>query len=525
MADEKDNRPDQEPPPDANSIPEVEAEIVEDDSAAASAFDDDDAPAGDKAESSEKDAPNRTSTLTPGVILFIVFAVVALLIFAYWRTQTQNGAATSTPAAGEDEATAIEPSPIIEEPEAGPSGSPESEDDPAQSAPEVDESVPAITSPDAAALPAPDKIQNNAAASLKEELDEIEPPEELGDGVYLPPPPASAGNAEQQDFRKAAKDALRAPPPEDDNNAVVDFDPAPSEDEGRVESNAEEASLSIDDAIAEEAADSEADELLKAEQETTPLDGADKAKIANDVSDLKEAFLAETNRLAAALEQERTRSAALADELAALRRDLAAALEARDAQTSEALNSLNARLDKIQNDEPSPTAKQQMAGVLALGALERALDRGAAYEQELQAVAALAPDAPAIAVLAKTAATGAPTQARLKEDFGPAARKALAAAGQDRASGFFGNLSARAKSVISVRPADPRSGDSPRAIMSRAEAALEANDLALTVTTLKSLPEAAQREMAQWIAAAHTRAEADTALDDLNALLAASLPG
>ena len=68
---------------------------------------------------------------------------------------------------------------------------------------------------------------------------------------------------------------------------------------------------------------------------------------------------------------------------------------------------------------------------------------------------------------------------------------------------------------VGLRSVTPRSGDSPDAILSRAEAALRSGDLPQTLTELGSLPEAAQAPLSDWMDRARTRADAVAAADGL----------
>ena len=79
---------------------------------------------------------------------------------------------------------------------------------------------------------------------------------------------------------------------------------------------------------------------------------------------------------------------------------------------------------------------------------------------------------------------------------------------------------ARAKSVISVRPATPQAGDAPGAVISRAENALSEGETAFALLQLEDLPLVAQSAMADWIADARARAEAEAALAMLQSRLA-----
>ena len=66
-----------------------------------------------------------------------------------------------------------------------------------------------------------------------------------------------------------------------------------------------------------------------------------------------------------------------------------------------------------------------------------------------------------------------------------------------------------------ARSLEPREGDDPDAVLSRAEAALAAGDLATVMTEIGTLPEAGQAEMSDWIALAEQRLAATNALGAL----------
>ena len=133
--------------------------------------------------------------------------------------------------------------------------------------------------------------------------------------------------------------------------------------------------------------------------------------------------------------------------------------------------------------------------------VEAALDSGSAYAD---AVADL--EAAGIAVpagLAAAAASGVPTRAQLAAGFGPAARAALAVAHRDvEGLGMADRVAAFFKAQLGIRSLAPREGDDPDAILSRAEAALGANDLAAALAELAALPPGPAAEMAAWAAAA-----------------------
>ncbi|MBK1634850.1 COG4223 family protein [Rhodovulum adriaticum] len=153
-----------------------------------------------------------------------------------------------------------------------------------------------------------------------------------------------------------------------------------------------------------------------------------------------------------------------------------------------------------------------------------AMDRAAAVEARAAmmridaALASGAPFAPALdqlgdaevpAALADIAAQGVPTLAQLQSDYPPAARAALDAALEEQADGDVANrMTAFLRSQLGMRSLSPREGDDADAVLSRAEAALRAGDLAAALDELNALPDAARAEMAGWVADATARAEA-----------------
>lgn len=154
----------------------------------------------------------------------------------------------------------------------------------------------------------------------------------------------------------------------------------------------------------------------------------------------------------------------------------------------------------------------------AIAALDSALDAGQPFEDALRALDLEVPDA-----LAQAASEGLPSLAALRESFPGAARAGLAAAREDdlvEERGVAGFLFDQ----FSVRSTAPRAGDDPDAVLSRAEAALAQGRLGEALSEIGSLPEPVQAAMADWIAQARARAEAEAALESLRAGEPAAAP-
>lgn len=147
----------------------------------------------------------------------------------------------------------------------------------------------------------------------------------------------------------------------------------------------------------------------------------------------------------------------------------------------------------------------------AFGRLQTAVDSGAPFSAILPELGQEVPKA-----LQAHAETGLPSLAALQESFPEAARLALEAALRadmgdswtERATSFF-------RSQTGARALTPHEGSDPDAILSRAEAALQAGDLAKALTEVSTLPEVAQTVLADWRAKAEIRQAALAALGDL----------
>ncbi|MEO1241314.1 MAG: hypothetical protein AAFX54_05350 [Pseudomonadota bacterium] len=536
MMSDENEKPGEETPQASSETPEVEAEIVTDaeladaDADTGEAFDDADEPTP---------APKpRKSTLTPGVILFIAFAVIALIIFTAWRFQEGRSVAISDAPSASAPDQAEE---AIDEMSVG--------GDDGQGAPAEDEP---------ASPPAASKISNETVAAKPADLaprDALENFDENAPPLPSPPSDESAtdGNLGLQAAAKeaflSADDGEAVEPEDDDNAESADDAPAfeiePSSDESEdikgdgpddsvSVAAAEGADPALDEDITSDAVDEEPDNDLgtddvvsaDAEYAAADMDVSDDApiqsaqKINNDLEAVKESFRAEIASLETALAEERENGAALREQIEEMRRNFQAALAARDRSASRQAAELNARLEKLENGG-GVEAGRRAAAALALSAVARATDNGEPFADELEVLAGYIPQGREIATLRRYSDTELPTAAQLEEAFLLAARDALAADGRDEAAGMFGKLSARAGNLISIRPAEPTAGDSAQAVISRAESFVDAGDIAAGVAELDALPDAARAGMADWVTLASSRVAVDQAIASLSQRLSA----
>lgn len=420
--------------------------------------------------------------LSPGVMLLVVLVIVLVIGFAIWRLA---GAPAKTETPVESTSSASAPAET-----APPSPAPASQSP----------TAPASSEPSASALqpeaPGPDKIANTGASVAKGAAAGLDPAVTSPSSRGLPsaPPPSAGGN---EALQSAAKNAAKMLSGADTGDAIDLGAPAPAE---------EHAAEAADIAPAPEP--SEENEAAYTSEPPASLPASE--KIANELDEVK-----------SALAEARLRNAQQADEIAAMRDSFQQALLERDRQAGAAIANLSERLDKIQSESQSAPRGREAAASLALVALQRVLDSGAPYQKELDVLARLAPDRPALERLRARAETGAPTLLALKADFPAAARAARAAAARANAKGPFAAFLARLEALVSIRPAIPVAGSNTVAIISRAEDRLDKDMLEASIVELESLQPPAADAFNAWVADARARLAANQAITDLNAALLA----
>lgn len=157
-------------------------------------------------------------------------------------------------------------------------------------------------------------------------------------------------------------------------------------------------------------------------------------------------------------------------------------------------------------------AAQQAANRATLAQLRAALDSGSPYSAEVDDLTAAKVDVPAD--LAGPAADGVATLSALNTSFAPAARSALAAARAENSEDDRG-IGSFLQRQLGARSVEPRDGDDPDAILSRAEAATANGQLDEALKEIAALPDPAQAAMSTWVDRAQARLAAITAANSL----------
>ncbi len=217
-----------------------------------------------------------------------------------------------------------------------------------------------------------------------------------------------------------------------------------------------------------------------------------------DIASL-DAELAEFNAdLSAAVEEARAEMLRAQEDAAAIAAQAEAEAAAREQAAAEEADALRAEAE---------AAAAAAAREAAISRIRAAIENGEPYADDLAALGTAVPEA-----LAAAAEAGVPSLVALSEAYPPAARQALdASIRATMGDGALDRVAAFLRVQTGARSLEPRPGDDPDAVLSRAEAALRAADIETALTELAALPEAGQAAMADWIDAARTRHEAAAA--------------
>lgn len=206
-----------------------------------------------------------------------------------------------------------------------------------------------------------------------------------------------------------------------------------------------------------------------------------------------------------------------------------AAAQAYERELADMRLMLQSELDRIKAAQADAAALEvnaaeaakAAAGRAALARILAALDTGRPFDQPLfDLTEATGIEAPA--ALSALATEGAPTLAALQEAFPLAARAALDAAIRAAVeNGSMNRFTAFLRIQLGTRSLEPREGDDPDAVLSRAEDALRKGQIEAALSELDAMPEAAGPALADWRALAATRVQAlaasATLAEELNA--------
>ncbi|HEX9647358.1 MAG TPA: uroporphyrinogen-III synthase [Alphaproteobacteria bacterium] len=223
---------------------------------------------------------------------------------------------------------------------------------------------------------------------------------------------------------------------------------------------------------------------------------------------------------------------ALAGDLAAreraLRADLARSRDAA-ADLAQRLDALETRIaalsDRMAQADTGGQARRAGALLIGLGQLRAAIADARPYQGELDALSTLAAGEsalqPALAGLAAAAPAGVETEAELGARFPAVAVAALKEGAGTADDGWLGHALAELRSLVTIRRVGADvAGTDADAVLARAQAHIEAGDLAAAVAALAAL-RPVPAPLAAWLAEARALLDARAALDALTVLIVA----
>ncbi len=183
------------------------------------------------------------------------------------------------------------------------------------------------------------------------------------------------------------------------------------------------------------------------------------------------------------------------------------AIDGRLGVIEQKLNGLSAKVE-AQAEQP------KIALAIASAALKSAVERGVAFQSEIETFAAISPDSPEIADLRKYAESGVATRTEILAETDAAANAMIAAAAPPKKdAGFFERLLSSAESLVTVRPIGTVEGVGVPETVARMEVAIQAGDLNKALVEYDSLPEASRAAGAAFAEKIRARMEVEKLVD------------
>ncbi|MEY8119202.1 COG4223 family protein [Falsihalocynthiibacter sp. BN13B15] len=205
--------------------------------------------------------------------------------------------------------------------------------------------------------------------------------------------------------------------------------------------------------------------------------------------------------------------AAYERELTAMRETLAAQKSQIETVAKEAEAKISMATSQAEELQAGATAIANAALLRAgMSNINSAIEGGNSFDAALADITK-ATGKEASAQLQAASISGVATVADLRRAFPSAARAAIAAVAYETTDeSAIDRLGAFLRSQTGARSLEPRAGDDPDAILSRAEAAVGDANLQEALSEIASLPSASQEAMADWVKSATYRLETQAAI-------------
>jgi hypothetical protein len=249
------------------------------------------------------------------------------------------------------------------------------------------------------------------------------------------------------------------------------------------------------------------------------------AKIDKTLADEKEANAAKFEAMQSAVAELKAKFAALAEAELGISDggDVQPELQA----FGERLAKLEARFPKLAEAVAQGNAETRSATVaIAFANLQAAVDDGRPFAAELDTISTISSEVGDFGALPAYAEKGIPTFTQLTQSFATTKDAALAISAPAAQGSIIDSLMASAESLVKIRRVDEAAaGDSPSAVLARAEAKLRAGNLAETVREVETLKDTPRTAFSGWVEQARARLGAADTLRRLEGILLVSVGG
>ena len=192
-------------------------------------------------------------------------------------------------------------------------------------------------------------------------------------------------------------------------------------------------------------------------------------------------------------------------------------------RAKEALETALEDIQALQQRAAQPTGEDRAALALAASGLKGEIDRGGPFEASLATLAVVAGNSLDLSALKAFSKTGIPTLSAISNAYPPVADAVLKLTQAASGGSVFERLLSNAGTLVKLKSDTPEEGNTPRAILSRLEHALDTGRLDTVLMEWETLPDAAKSASKEWIATVRSRHDADTLMQKIVASMLSRL--
>jgi len=273
-----------------------------------------------------------------------------------------------------------------------------------------------------------------------------------------------------------------------------------------------------------------------ATSETQRLDGEFAAvkSTANRLDQRVEALKSDADKLSESIKILNETTLKMSSEISTLRTTLQSELGAvaRPADINAAVTPYKDRIANLENnlktlekmETQRATQAKSVVLSLELASLQRSVNSGKPFAEELGKVKAVAGDQDSLDALDKFAVQGVPTLATLQDNFRSLIHTMLQASKPEKDGSLLEQFMSQAKSVVRVRKVNHESDDnSVEAVIARMEESLKAGKLSTVIEQANALPDVNRAPAQSWLDQVAARTTVDSVMQGLQDNLKSSL--